>query len=663
MPYLDPKTGQEVTLPGDTGAQNLAANKAGYDYVPVVPKTEPTTTPQLFSSDKGKTIIDTAKEKEAKLTTPTTTTTTTPTPPPTPTPTTTSKVSLVNEAGQTIDFENPDLNKSNIEAYLKSGYSLKGATGQVPSWLTPTPTGATVTQPTKAEADLATAKAERDAMNEKLKNFNVSNDPALQSLLTGISAGWETRIKEMERSNVSRAAALGQTGVRLGSRYTGGAGGMFGSIISAEERASTDRIASLEGQKQAALSEAKNAYETKEWNKYAKLVDLADKAYTEQLGVVKDLNKAQADQDKLIQEKKDARTKENNEILKSYTEGGGKDIATIAAIQSAESIGEAIAYAGDYLQKGTGDVADYLFAKREALNSGSTVPTYETWKDNLDKQKLETELAKLRATEGIKFDYDLALEKAKKKITEGPTPNYNDEFAATIKLASNAGGTKDQRTGIKADMENFVSQGDYRSAYTQIVQSVGNILKGTAATTFQERTNQLDVVKDLKTQLQNLAATGYDTNLLKGKADDIQNQLGILMTDPKYAAVATQLTIAFQNYRMEMSGAAFGEQESAQYASVLPQKDNTLSLNLAKIDGLSNYLNSVTNSAIKNAVGPGGIYIKERAMAAQETVDQGKSKVERITKFREANPDKEDMMKELRDSGFTEDQIIEQLHI
>lgn len=278
-----------------------AASRYGYDETSIaLPKIEPTSTPTLFSTDRGQAIVDEKKQRADTLAG-------IPTPTPTPettAPAPTGKVSLINANGQTVDFENPDINKDNIQNYLNSGYSLKSASGAIPTWLSPTTTGgATVKPPTQAETELNNAKAEKDSAVAQLKNLDVSKDPALQSMLSSISSGWDARIKDMERANASRVASITQTGVRLGSRYTGGAGGVFGGIISTEEKDATSRIATLEGQKQSALMEAKNAYENKKWNQYAKLVDIADSAYKEQLSALKDLNTAQAAQDKVLQEK------------------------------------------------------------------------------------------------------------------------------------------------------------------------------------------------------------------------------------------------------------------------------------------------------------------------------------------------------------------------
>lgn len=204
----------------------------------------------------------------------------------------------------------------------------------------------------------------------------------------------------------------------------------------------------------------------------------------------------------------------------------------------------------------------------------------------------------------------------------GTAPGYNGEFAATIDIAANAFGTNQQRAQVRQNLQNFIAQGDYKSAYAVIAQATAKGLTGTAATNFQQQQNSLGVLADLKHAIQDYANAGGNTNIFKGTADNIQTKIGQLETDPKYAALAVQLTAAFQQYRLQMTGAAFGVKESAEYASILPDKSNSLDLNLAKLEGAQNYLNSSVTSSIRSIVGDGGVYIKEYADGAQSQTPQ-----------------------------------------
>jgi hypothetical protein len=107
-------------------------------------------------------------------------------------------------------------------------------------------------------------------------------------------------------------------------------------------------------------------------------------------------------------------------------------------------------------------------------------------------------------------------------------------------------------------------------------------------------------------------AAGGDMNIFKGSADDIAKRIGVAINDPRYTEVATQLDRAFQQYRQNMTGAAFGAQESAQYASVLPSKSRNLDLNLSVIQGALNYTDNYVTGSINGAIGPEGVKVKKQ---------------------------------------------------
>lgn len=157
------------------------------------------------------------------------------------------------------------------------------------------------------------SKQDFEDAKQKLMTLDVSQNPQLQRMLMNISSQWDARIADMERTNVSRQAALGQRGLRTGSaQHTAS----FGGIMAAEEREAVSRIAQLESQKQSALLEAQTAFETKEFEKYAKFVDIAEKEYERQIQAVVELNKQNIEQEKLrMQQEKDER-----EALESYLE-------------------------------------------------------------------------------------------------------------------------------------------------------------------------------------------------------------------------------------------------------------------------------------------------------------------------------------------------------
>lgn len=432
---VDSTTGQKTKISTGT-PDSINPIVAGNAPAPAVATSNE---PSAFSSVKGSNIIDQSKKTADKLsgvTTPPTPTTSNPNPPtppannPTPpSATQTDTVTLINpDTEQKITFNNASINKASIQSYLNSGYTLSEANGNIPDWLTPTKsTGASGTSLDDANAALTTAKSDLDTAKAKLTSFDVSNDPALQSILGNVSSQWDTRIADMQRANDSRAAAINTTGIRLGSQFTGGAGGMFGSILSAEEKDAISRIATLQSQKQQALTDAKTAYENQQWDRYAKLVDLAQKTYEDQLTSVSALNKATVEANQKIQERADQSERDNviasfvkngvtdpvailkagnklgynltaDDVNKGLTNLGAwvdnqKDIADIVkkvgangapasiidAVTKAGNLADAVTAAGDYLQDGSGTVGEYLYYKRTAIAAGQKPVDFNTY--------------------------------------------------------------------------------------------------------------------------------------------------------------------------------------------------------------------------------------------------------------------------------------------
>lgn len=460
--------------------------------------TTPTTTPGYFSSEQGATIVNNAQQTQARITPP---------PPPPPTTTTTpndkttapsSSLTLVNPTtDQKVTFNDASLNKDNINGYLGSGYQLADGSNP-PSWMSPDKTTTNATTG-NSQIDTATGELDQDkatlaAAQDKLTNFDVSQDPRLQSILSGISSTWDARISDMEQINKSREANVNTTNIRLGSRYTGGAGGVAGSILSDEERQGISRVGELQASKQQALTEAQSAFENQEWTRYAKLVDVAQKNYSDQLDAVSALNKAAQDQSQKLNDQarigslstavaglmKQGVTdpKDILDYINSYQDGtdtganlsatelksmmdtfispdakGIGDIVTsigkngapsdvIDAVSGAGTLADAVKAAGNYLQDvpTSGIVGEYLFAKKQGY-SGS-FDQYQN-EDANRKQKVASAAQDpnrvLSATEAAALDVPFGTTAAQaygKSATKPPTEAQSNAATYATRMDS-----------------------------------------------------------------------------------------------------------------------------------------------------------------------------------------------------------------------------------
>lgn len=260
-------------------------------------------TPSAFSSTAGADALTKSVQQATKLTgTPMTGTPTTPanTPETPQTPATTpsgpqNSTTMVNPAtGQEYTITTPDA--ATVKKFTDNGWSVSEGTGDG--------TGVVPADPNLQAAQEATtqAKSELDSAKTRLTSFapTLANDPMLSKIMSSITADWDARLGEMTKYNEGVNADIRTTAYRNGLQYTGGKGGTWGGAISSEETAGLSRLATLETEKQQALTNASLAYEKQKWGEYSDLVDRAQKAYDDQTGeLLKLQTSAQAQSEKI----------------------------------------------------------------------------------------------------------------------------------------------------------------------------------------------------------------------------------------------------------------------------------------------------------------------------------------------------------------------------
>lgn len=408
-----------IPTPEETRAANLNAAASSINYGATPTPTPSTSTPSVLSSQTGADIVGKQTQKLNQMSAPPVqynynngvATPATETPKKTETataPPTSTKVTLINPATeQTITYEDGSLNKQNIQDYLNNGYQVSEASGAVPSWLNPNGVSTQKTDIQKGQDEVDTAAADLKSLTDNLSKFTVS-DADLAAQTQGISSMWDSRIADMNRINKQREQSISTLGVRLGSRYAGGKGGTFGGIISEEESQGVQRVADLEGQKQAAIAAAKAAAMAQNWSVYSKQVDIAQNAYEQKIKAMADLQKATADQNKLIadtlrQQKTDYYnqvTKPIDDILTSASTNGAPP-EIIDAINGSKSLADAVKAAGSYLQDvpTSGIVGEYLFYKKQAELAGHVAVDFNEYQ-NVDANRKKS-IAAAGAANGL----------------------------------------------------------------------------------------------------------------------------------------------------------------------------------------------------------------------------------------------------------------------
>lgn len=194
----------------------------------------------------------------------------------------------------------------------------------------------------------------------------------------------------------------------------------------------------------------------------------------------------------------------------------------------------------------------------------------------------------------------------------GGLPSGGD-YSSLVGIVANTGSSVYQQKSMADGLSRALMNGDWATAYQYISQGTQNQLSGENKTKFQNAQIDTQLLGDMKSAIEAYSAAGGNMNILKGSADTIAKNIGVAINDPRYTEIATQLERVFQQYRQNMTGAAFGAQESREYARVTPTKGRELDLNLATISGALNYMDSYVTGAINSAVGPQGVEIKNKA--------------------------------------------------
>lgn len=181
---------------------------------------------------------------------------------------------------------------------------------------------------TQLEQQRKTAEAELNDAMGRLEQ-SVITDKELRQTTREIRRRYNARMRQMEEVNRRREQTLNTLGIRLGSRYTGGSGGVFGGILAEEERQGIERVNVIEGEMLAAIRNAQKAAKEHNYSVFVKQTELAQKKYDEKVTALEELKKTQEEQDKAVQE--EANLVANQSAVIEQIQGGMRTPADIFA--------------------------------------------------------------------------------------------------------------------------------------------------------------------------------------------------------------------------------------------------------------------------------------------------------------------------------------------
>ena len=207
------------------------------------------------------------------------------------------------------------------------------------------------------------------------------------------------------------------------------------------------------------------------------------------------------------------------------------------------------------------------------VNTGQLdIPDFNTFARNIEQKAVESGTATSMNPAVLEELYNKQVK---------PLPAY---VAAAEQVALELTGDKKGPLFI-ADIKKLVESGDLSRAKDRLKKVALDTVDPTTAQQTRGRDATMRALKNIETDLEAYRAKYKDMNILSGTAEQIKNKIGkVQNADQK--RIATKIQAAVADYRKAISGAAFTEQEKAEYDAMFPSIMNEESLNTANIQAM-----------------------------------------------------------------------------
>lgn len=231
-----------------------------------------------------------------------------------------------------------------------------------------------------------------------------------------------------------------------------------------------------------------------------------------------------------------------------------------------------------------------LTAIGEATDSLGVYGALGPYAVNLDEQAYKrAQTAQIRANTK-KVLADLGGGVQENALLNNPTTSaYFDAFAnASVGLSNFSDKEK------SAEMNRLTSNlanGRVEQAKEQVIRLAFAGKTGTQKESAIQRLQAIDSLKTISTLLNEAVEKSGDTGLVSGSIQTALNKLGT-SGNTDLVKIQTRITQALQVYRNAITGAAWGEQETAEYKQLFPSYNNTNDLNQTIIQGMTEALDA-----------------------------------------------------------------------
>ena len=434
-----------------------------------------------------------------------------------------------------------------------------------------------------------------------LKDYQKTLEQRKKDEEARITADYEAAKIKTEKAQYAEQNTTNAALQRIGG-YNSPSLDTTGKLISLAET-HRQELVSLMGKRDAAINEVDNAINDKQFALATQMyegIKAIDKEVNQRKQDFFDnalkLQKAQQEADKIAQDKKD----KISAIKKDAYQGGiGNDKNALAALDAAQTVDEAMAAAGLYLQSSSNpDISKYLEYSKQSKAAGLTPQLYDAW-----QAKQDAKASALKASEAYSNAYASAKGKAKAEAEADAAANaalnttQNPELAGAVKTILASGKfTAEQAKALRQGILN----GD--DPFTVVKNQAKNTMTGATATKLESYENSNSAMQSLQSALADYYKQGGDSGIFKGNFESAINKLGEV-NDAKLVGVATKVAVALQAYRNAISGTAYSDQEGKDIAKIFPSITNGKILNDTITKARIEFANQQVDGIYRNTLG------------------------------------------------------------
>lgn len=424
----------------------------------------------------------------------------------------------------------------------------------------------------------------------------------IQREIDATNAVFGVKRAEVERANTGRLGQLGAIQARRGLLGSNIAAGQEGAQV----EANTAALNAIENERLAAIVGIERAGNRELQEELAKRSQAALQGADAKIAEIQ------------------GRKERSNDMVKNKVKAllaAGLNSKTLTRDQIAQAIGQNTLITTDQV------INELLNQEAEQRKTSIAATSTPETKEFEYMQSLTPEQRKqYEAYQKNQANLKLPTVKATTGTTKGTTTPYSSDLDALVGRAENLIQSKNGKEAFQNDVKRSRNEADRINSVATVV------LRNSPAEIRNDFNNQTNAIRSIDKAIA-LIDNGVKTGVINNAVQYGYNVFGKDF-DPKLAAVNSYITSAIQPYRNTITGAAWGEQEDGEYASLFGSTKYSPKELKDRLVRIKEIMKDKTTGALNNQINPMSEYnpfIPQQSTTTQSlptntTVDKAKSK-------------------------------------